>query len=489
MERLLLLGVMTLVYAPVCLGEPATQGAEPAAARGKADGIVLLSGGNVREALRRIVRDFERQSGLSVRYRSGGSDEMLAEAVKSRAADLYVAADLRHVRALEKDNLVAAKLPLAFLRLAIIVKKGNPKNIRGLADLARPGVRVFLENPKGCQLATATRQLLAANKMTLEAAEVKLSGRPPTPHTAPQFIEAGVLDAAILWDSAAAKLAKAGGFEAVDIPVDRNVTANVVAVRFRFSPGPGTARQLMLFLAGPQARAVWAQAGFGTFREADAKMQSKDGELRRAAQRMIRASNGMLAPVYAPLAEQIVRDFKLADKRGIGIDVGSGPGTLIVELCKRTKLHWINADINPHFFPYFLRLAEAHRAGYRVSALCADAQALPFRNDYADVIVSRGSYHFWDDRNKGFAEIYRVLKPGGVGYIGRGFSRNLALDVARGIRARQGRPLKYDSGKEAKALAKMLKELDIPRFRIHLPKPAGAAEVSYGVWVELHKPR
>ena len=107
---------------------------------------------------------------------------------------------------------------------------------------------------------------------------------------------------------------------------------------------------------------------------------------------MIRASRGALAPVYGPLAAQIVADFNLEEKTGIGIDLGSGPGTLIVELCKRTQLHWINADINPHFFPYFYKEAEKYGFGHRVSAIFADAQELPFRSSYADVIVSRGCF-------------------------------------------------------------------------------------------------
>jgi len=208
----------------------------------------------------------------------------------------------------------------------------------------------------------------------------------------------------------------------------------------------------------------------------------------QGAERMVRASRGTLAPVYAPLAEQIARDFNLADKQGIGIDVGSGPGTLVVELCKRTKLHWINADINPHFFPHFLRLAEVHGLGGRVSAIQADAKALPFRDDYADVIVSRGSSHFWGDRKKGFSEIYRVLKPGGVAYIGRGFPRDLPLETARRIRGKQGRGLKYDRDKEAGALRGIMDQLGVREYRIEIPKPAGGADVNYGVWVEFRKP-
>ena len=212
------------------------------------------------------------------------------------------------------------------------------------------------------------------------------------------------------------------------------------------------------------------------------------GGPRRRAERMIRASREVLAPVYAPLAKQIVDDFGLADNDGIGIDLGSGPGTLIVELCKRTRMHWVNADINPRFFPYFLRLAEAHGVGHRVSALYADAQSLPFRDDYAAVVVSRGSYHFWPDRRKGFAEIYRVLKPGGVAYIGRGFSRDLPVEVARRIRAGQGKRVRYDRDEQAEALRRMLDGLGIRGFRIHTPNAPGDADLHYGIWVEFRKP-
>ena len=211
---------------------------------------------------------------------------------------------------------------------------------------------------------------------------------------------------------------------------------------------------------------------------------------------LIKASQTTLAPVYGPLAEQIVEDFKLAEKTGIGIDLGSGPGTLIIELCKRTKLHWINADINPHFFTYFYEQAKKHGFGHRVSAIFTDAHYLPFRDDYADFIVSRGSFHFWKDKLQAFSEIYRVLKPGATAYIGRGFSENLPIETAKKIRAKQGRKIKYDVEKTAAELCRIMNELGIKNYRIHRPRPPGAPlrgnsgseKVNYGIWVEFHKP-
>ena len=217
-------------------------------------------------------------------------------------------------------------------------------------------------------------------------------------------------------------------------------------------------------------------------------LSPEEDRARRGALRMIKASQGTLAPAYKPLAQQISKDCQLSEKTGIGIDIGSGPGTLIVELCKCTKLHWINADINPHFFGYFHKMAAKSGIEHRVSSVLADVHDLPFRNNYADFIVSRGSYRFWDNKVKAFGEIYRVLKPGAVAYIGRGFSRNLPVETAINIRAKQGRKMNYDIEEKAKELRLLMKQLDIKEYRIHKPGTGHSEKVNYGIWIEFRKP-
>jgi len=205
------------------------------------------------------------------------------------------------------------------------------------------------------------------------------------------------------------------------------------------------------------------------------------------ALRMIRASEGRLSPVYGPLAAQLVKDLDLERRAIIGIDIGSGPGTLIIELCKCTDGHWINADINPYFFPYFLQQAEKNGFDGRVSAIVADVQALPFRDNYADVIVSRGSFWLWGDKLKAFGEIRRVLKPGGVAYIGRGFSENLPIEVAQNVRGGQDGTLKYDVTKTADELREIMVKLKIKDYSVIRPRLNNSDGVEYGVWVKFHK--
>lgn len=218
------------------------------------------------------------------------------------------------------------------------------------------------------------------------------------------------------------------------------------------------------------------------------ELSPQENRAKREALRMIKASQGTLAPVYKPLAQQISKDFQLTETTGIGIDVGSGPGTLIIELCKCTKLHWINADINPHFFGHFHKLAAKSRIEHRVSSVLADVHDLPFRSNYADFVVSRGSYRFWDNKVRAFGEIYRVLKPGAAAYIGRGFSRNLPVETAKKIRAKQTNKMNYDIEEKTNELRLLMKQLDIEEYRIHKPGTEHGEKVNYGIWIELRKP-
>lgn len=203
---------------------------------------------------------------------------------------------------------------------------------------------------------------------------------------------------------------------------------------------------------------------------------------------MVRASRTTLAPVYAPLAEYLARHLDLAANSGIGIDVGSGPGTLIVELRKRTSMQWINADINSHFFPHFYKLARENGIHSGINAIRADVHDMPFRDNYADVIISRGSYWSWDDKPAAFAEIYRVLKPGGVAYIGRGFSPNLDLETATAIRKKQGKSMKYSFDAKAAELTEIMQQAGVEEYKIHDPSAAHDKRINYGIWIEFRKP-
>jgi len=230
---------------------------------------------------------------------------------------------------------------------------------------------------------------------------------------------------------------------------------------------------LLLFDNNPQASSL-----------TNYRQESKDS---LAAASMNKAATQVLDPVYPYLASYIADTFGLKNYKGVGIDVGGGAGDLVTALCKYTRnIYWINADINPWYLPYVNQKAQNNNCIHRIGFIKADATDLPFKDDFADVIVSRASFHFWDNMEKGFSEMKRVLKPGGKAIVGRGFPPNMPNDRARAIREKQNHRITgYDPENFAKKFKIIMRDLDINDYTIIIPKPKST--VQYGIWILFSK--
>ncbi len=143
-------------------------------------------------------------------------------------------------------------------------------------------------------------------------------------------------------------------------------------------------------------------------------------ELKQAV-RMYKVAEGPFKPMYPLLAKQIVDDFGIT--KGICVDVGAGTGHLARELAKITQLKIYCVDIDPMSTRLNGDLTDEAGLTGRVLPLEGDVHDMPLRDNFADLVISRGSVPFWTDRVQAFKECYRILKPGGVAFIGGGFSR------------------------------------------------------------------
>ena len=147
-----------------------------------------------------------------------------------------------------------------------------------------------------------------------------------------------------------------------------------------------------------------------------------------AAQSMDKIAKTIFAPVYPAIAENIVSRFGIAE--GTCVDIGSGPAALSIALAKASKMKVFALDLNPFSGPIAQGNILAASVNDRVKSVLGSVDRMPFGNNFADLVVSRGSFFFWPDLEAAFNEIYRILKPGGQTYIGGGFgSPQIKRDV------------------------------------------------------------
>jgi ubiquinone/menaquinone biosynthesis C-methylase UbiE len=117
--------------------------------------------------------------------------------------------------------------------------------------------------------------------------------------------------------------------------------------------------------------------------------------------------------MYRRFAADIAR---LAPDNARVLDVGTGPGVLLVELATaRPDLRLTGVDLSADM----IASARRNLAPFadRATAGVGNATDLPFADDSFDLIVSSLSLHHWDDPESAAPELARVLRPGGHVYI------------------------------------------------------------------------
>lgn len=122
---------------------------------------------------------------------------------------------------------------------------------------------------------------------------------------------------------------------------------------------------------------------------------------------------------FPELAKEILDYTKMSE--GVCIDIGCGPGYLGLAIAEMSRFKVHSLDISPEAIELTKRYVAEKNLSGRVFPVVGDVHKLPYSDGFADLIVSRGSLPFWIDKTTAFREIKRVLKQGGIAYIGCGF--------------------------------------------------------------------
>jgi molybdate transport system substrate-binding protein len=114
------------------------------------DSITVFCGSANKPAMEEIAARFEQERGIRVNMIFGASGTLLSQIELSRQGEIYLPGSPDYIVIAERKKLVIEKSDriVAYLIPAIITPSGNPANIQSLQDLARPGVRIGIGNPK-----------------------------------------------------------------------------------------------------------------------------------------------------------------------------------------------------------------------------------------------------------------------------------------------------------------------------------------------------
>ena len=235
--------------------------------------LILYSGGVNRLAIEKLLRQFADREGVNVTTVFNGCGVLCAtmKAMSTNAGarfpDAYYACDLCFVPP------VAAQFPEAVLLtetdIGIVVKKGNPRGVTTLADLAQPGLKLGLCNAEQSTLGFMTRGMLKATGLAAAVGK-NVAVEVPTADLLINQMRIGGLDAAIVYRVNA--IPQADALEFFPIQHAGAKAIQPFAVRER-SPNRQLARRLLDHLQA--TRGEFEKAGF-RWRGNEAPQKSQD---------------------------------------------------------------------------------------------------------------------------------------------------------------------------------------------------------------------
>jgi molybdate transport system substrate-binding protein len=192
---------------------------------------------------------------LKVVFSFGPSSGLVEQVLAGAPADVLATADARTMEAAVAGGAVEGE-PEVFARntLTLAVPAGNPGKVTGLADLARPELRVAICEPQ-VPCGTAAKKLLAAAGVTAEPDTLTTDVKEAT-----SLVSLGEADAALIYRTEAA--AEGDAVEAIDVPEAAELVNEYPVAVVADAPNPAGAQLVVAAITGEPGRIILADAGF-----------------------------------------------------------------------------------------------------------------------------------------------------------------------------------------------------------------------------------
>ena len=215
--------------------------------------IKVFAAASLTAAFTKLGQDFTAANGgTRVLLNLAGSQALATQIRQAAPADVFASADIPNMDKVK--DLVNTPQNFASNLLAIVVEKGNPKDVKGLDDLASPDLKVVL----------AAEEVPAGKyaKQVLDQAGVSV-----TPVSQEDNVKAvvtkvslGEADAGIVYVTDVTS----GGdrVEGVDIPEDQNVTATYPIATVKATKAQDKAQAFMDLVLSAEGQQVLEQYGF-----------------------------------------------------------------------------------------------------------------------------------------------------------------------------------------------------------------------------------
>lgn len=244
-----------------------------------ADQLLAYVGAASKPPTEEVAKLYEEKTGNKVNLVFGGSGFVLSQMKLAKEGDLYFPGSSDFMEKAKRDGDVFADTEkvIVYLVSAINVQKGNPKNIRSLKDLTRPGIKVAIANPEGVCVGAYAVEIIKTQftPEEQEAFRKNLVNYTESCEKTATAISLKMADAVIGWR--VFEDWDPDRIETVPLPKEQIVRIGYIPIAIsKFTKNREAAQAFIDFLTGPEGQAVYAKYKYFATAEAAAKWIGED---------------------------------------------------------------------------------------------------------------------------------------------------------------------------------------------------------------------
>lgn len=217
--------------------------------------VLLFSGSVNRVGVEQTIQEFEVREGVRVERVYNGCGILVGQIEGGSTPDLYLTCDVSFMDQVE-DRFTSIRNTTS-MDIVVVVPKDNPAKINSLKDLARPGTKVGLCNPKQSALGALTDAML--DILNMSAIKENVVAHTPTGDLLVNQIRTGSLDAAVVYRANLSQVLE--HVQVFDIPHPQAKAIQNVGIA-KSSATPWLTARLIRAIESDASQSRYEKAGF-----------------------------------------------------------------------------------------------------------------------------------------------------------------------------------------------------------------------------------
>lgn len=226
--------------------------------------LIFYVGITMVKPVNELVQKFEKANNCKVKILQGGSQDLYDSIKSSQIGDLYLPGSVSYRDKHIKEGLLLEGKFVGYNKLSLIVKKGNPKNIKAsLEELTNENLNVVLGNDQSGSVGKASKKILTKYNLYKKAILNSLFLASDSRNLI-KAITSGKADLVLNWHATSFWDDNKNLVEAIELDDKYSKKSKLVFNFLKTSKNPILSKKFMNYASSEEGREVFKRYGFLT---------------------------------------------------------------------------------------------------------------------------------------------------------------------------------------------------------------------------------